>query len=330
METLIISHQEVSKLLPMAECVSVMKETFMTLGRGGALQPLRQAVWLPDKKGVLALMPSYLPNPSATGAKIITVFPGNLNTPYESHQGAVLVFECETGRLLAIVDASSVTAIRTAAVSAVATKALAKKDASDLTIFGSGTQASMHLEAMSTVRPIKRVRVWSRNPEHAEEFARRESSRGRSVEAFRSAQDAIAGCDIVCTTTASTSPILKGKWLEPGVHINAIGASVSPFRELDSEAVVRSTLFVDRRESTLNESEDFLVPKKEGLIGDDHIKGELGEVLLGRVKGRVSDDEITLFKSVGLAVEDLASAYHVYRKAETARVGTRVRFSAER
>ena len=204
-------------------------------------------------------------------------------------------------------DASSVTAIRTRAVSAVATKALAKKDASDLTIFGSGTQASMHLEAMSTVRPIKRVRVWSRNPEHAEEFARRESSRGRSVEAFRSAQDAIAGCDIVCTTTASTSPILKGKWLEPGVHINAIGASVSPF-QLDSEAVVRSTLFVDRRESTLNESEDFLVPKKEGLIGDDHIKGELGEVLLGRVKGRVSDDEITLFKSVGLAVEDLASA----------------------
>lgn len=258
------------------------------------------------------------------------MFPGNLNTQYESHQGAVLVFECQNGRLLAIVNTSSVTAIRTAAVSAVATKALAKKDASNLAILGSGTQASMHIEAMSTVRPINRVRVWSRNPKHAEEFARRESSRGRSVEAFRSAQDAVAGCHIVCTTTASTSPILMGKWLEPGVHVNAIGASVSHFRELDSEAVVRSTLFVDRRESTVNESEDFLVPKKEGLISDDHIKGELGKVLLGRVKGRVSDDEITLFKSVGLAVEDLASAYYVYKKAETANVGTRVSFSAER
>jgi len=188
----------------------------------------------------------------------------------------------------------------------------------------------MHIEAMSTVRPIKRVRVWSRNPEHAEEFARRESIRGRSVEVFRSAQDAVAGCHIVCTTTASTSPVLMGKWLEPGVHVNAVGASVSPFRELDSEAVVRSTLFVDRRESTLNESEDFKVPKNEGLISDDHIKGELGEVLLGSVRGRVSEDEITLFKSVGLAAEDLASACYVYKKAETARVGTRVSFSAER
>lgn len=315
----------------MAECVGVMEETFKTLARGDALQPLRQVVWLPDKKGLLALMPSYLANPRAIGAKIITVFPGNLNTRYESHQGAVLVFECQNGRLLAIVDASSITAIRTAAVSAVATNVLARKDASDLTILGSGTQASMHIEAMSTVRPIKRVRVWSRNPEHAEDFARRESkSRGRPVEALRSAQDAVAGCHIVCTTTAATSPILIGKWLEPGVHVNAIGASTPPFRELDSEAVVRSTLFVDRRESTINESEDFRVPKKEGLIGDDHIKGELGEVLLGRVVGRVSDDEITLFKSVGLAVEDLASAYYVYRKAETATVGTRVRFSAER
>jgi ornithine cyclodeaminase/alanine dehydrogenase-like protein (mu-crystallin family) len=275
-----------------------------------------------------AIIPSQS---KCNGCQVITVFPGNLNTRYESHQGAVLVFETENGRLLTIVDASSLTAIRTAAVSAVATNALARKDASDLAILGSGTQAAMHIEAMSTVRPIKRVRVWSRNPEHAEEFARRESkSRGLSVGAFKSAQDAVAGCHIVCTTTAATSPILLGKWLARGTHVNAIGASVPPFRELDSEAVMKSTLFVDRRESTINESEDFRVPKKEGLIDDDHIKGELGEVLLGKVAGRIRDDEITLFKSVGLAVEDLASAYHVYTKAEAECVGTRVRFSAER
>jgi len=331
METLIISHHDVSKLLPMAECVGVMEDTFKSVALGGAFHPLRQVVWLPEKNGVLALMPSYITNPKTIGAKVITVFPGNLNTRYESHQGAVLVFESQNGRLLAIVDASSITAIRTAAVSAVATNVLARKDASELTILGSGTQASTHIEAMSTVRRIKRVRVWSRNPEHAEAFARRESrSRGLSVEAFESAQDAVAGSHIVCTTTAATSPILVGKWLDHGVHVNAIGASTPPFRELDSEAVVRSTLFVDRRESTINESEDFRVPKSERLIGDDHIKGELGEVLLGKVAGRVSDDEITLFKSVGLAVEDLASAYYVYKKAETESIGTRVTFSAER
>jgi ornithine cyclodeaminase len=315
----------------MEECLGVIEETFKTLARGDALQPLRQIMWLPDKKGVLALMPSYLGHPRTTGAKIITVFPGNLTTRYESHQGAVLVFESETGRLLAVVDASSVTAIRTAAVSAVATKALARGDASDLAILGSGRQASMHLDAMKTVREIKRVRVWSRNPDHAKNFAKRESKHHElPIEAHGSAQEAVAGCHIVCTTTAATSPILLGKWLEPGMHVNAIGASTPPFRELDSEAVVRSRLFVDRRESTLNESEDFLIPKREGLIGDDHIRGELGEVLLGKIAGRTSDDEITLFKSLGLAVEDLASAYYIYNKADTTRAGTRVEFSAER
>ena len=331
LDTLILGHDDVSKLLPMAECVGVMEETFKTLARADALQPLRQLMWLPDKKGVLGLMPSYLGSPKAVGAKIITFFPGNLSTRYESHQGAVLLFECETGRLLAVLDASSITAIRTAAVSAVATNALARRDASELAILGSGTQASMHLDAMTAAREIKLVRVWSRNPDHAKRFAKRESERrGYPVKAFSSAEDAVAGCDLICTTTAATAPVLLGKWLEPGMHVNAIGASASPFRELDSEVLVRSKLFVDRRESTINESEDFLAPKREGLIGDDHIRGELGEVLLGKVAGRVSDDEVTLFKSLGLAVEDLASARYIYSKAETANLGTRVEFSAER
>jgi ornithine cyclodeaminase len=331
MKTLIIGHDQVSKLLPMNECVSVMEETFKTLARGDALQPLRQAVWIPQKTAALGLMPSYLGSPRAIGAKVVTFFPENRDTRFESHQGAVLLFECENGQLLAVVDASSLTAIRTGAVSAVATRALAKSNASSLAILGSGAQASIHIEAMSIVRPIKTVRVWSRNPDHARRFAERETSlRGILVEPASSVREAVAGCQIVCTTTAATSPILLGKWLEPGVHVNAIGASTPPFRELDSEAVMKARFFVDRRESTVNESDDFRVPRKEGLIGDDHIKGELGEVLLGRVGGRASDGDVTIFKSGGLAIEDLAAAHYIYTKAVAGGVGAMVEFSAER
>ncbi len=331
MKTLIIGHSEVSQLLPMHECIKVMEETFRTLARGDALQPQRQVIWLPDKKGALGVMPSYLGTPRAIGSKIITVFPGNLNTHYESHQGAVLLFECDNGKLLAVIDASSITAIRTAAVSAVATRMLARPDSTDLAVLGSGTQAAMHIEAMSVVRPIKRITVWSRNADHAKRFAERESNRhGITVDPVASAQEAVVGSDIVCTTTGSTSPVLMGKWLQPGMHVNAVGASTPAFRELDSEAVARSKLFVDRRESTINEAEDFRAPRREGAIGDAHIRGELGELLLGEVEGRLDRSEITLFKSVGLAVEDLAAANHIYKKAEASNSGTCLEFSAER
>ena len=331
MKTLIIGHNEVSQLLPMRECVEIMEETFKTLARGDALQPQRQVIWLPNKKGALGVMPSYLGTPRAVGSKIITVFPENLNTHCESHQGAVLLFECDNGKLLAVIDASSITAIRTAAVSAAATRILARPDSTGLAVLGSGTQAAMHLEAMSVVRPIKSVKVWSRNADHAKRFAERESSRHDfTVEPVASAQETVVGSDIVCTTTGSTGPVLMGKWLQPGMHVNAVGASTPAFRELDSEAVARSKLFVDRRESTISEAEDFRAPRREGAIGDAHIRGELGELLLGDVEGRLNRSEITLFKSVGLAVEDLAAAHHIYKKAEASNYGTWLEFSAER
>ena len=331
MKTLVIGHNDVSKFLKLNECIDVMEQTFKTLARGGALQPQRLAMRLPNKKGVLGLMPAYLDSPGAVGSKIVTVFSGNLNTPYESHQGAVLLFELNNGKLLAIIDASSITAIRTAAVSAVATRLLAREDATDLAVLGSGTQATMHLRALSIVRPIKRVRVWSRNIDHAKRFADRESSiRNLPVEPVASAQEAVAASDIVCTTTGATSPILMGKWLEPGMHVNAVGASIPPFRELDSEAVKKGRLFVDRRDSAMNEAEDFLAPRREGIIDDGHIRGELGDLLLGKSQGRLAGDEITIFKSVGLAVEDLAAAQYIYSKAETSNDGTWVEFSPER
>lgn len=302
----------------MAECIEVMQHALVTLARGGAVLPLRQVVWQPDRKGALGMMPAYLDDPGVIGAKIITVFPGNRGTPYESHQGSVLLFECENGRPLAIVDASSITAVRTAAVSAVATRVLARETAGDLAILGSGTQAVTHLEAMRAVRPVVRARVWSRTPENACRFAEAQSARhGIEVTATDSAHEAVDGADIICTVTSAREPVLEGAWIAPGAHINAVGASTPAFRELDSAAVESSRVVVDRRESALNEAADILVPVQDGRINEDHILAELGDVLAGGIRIRTSDDDITLFRSLGLAIEDLAAAHHVYKVAQT-------------
>jgi ornithine cyclodeaminase/alanine dehydrogenase-like protein (mu-crystallin family) len=331
MKVHIINQAEVLELLPMRACIDVMAEALKTLARGNAILPLRPILWLPEKVGALGMMPSYLGDVKAMGLKVVSVFPGNHGTEYDSHQGAVMLFETEHGRLLAIIDASEITAIRTAATSAVATQALARADAGDLAILGSGVEAHTHLEAMLLARPIRRVRVWSRNPDHARQFAERESRRhGIAIEPLPTAQAAVAGADLICTITAAPQPVLLGEWIAPGAHVNAVGSSVAHTRELDTAAIVTARLFVDRRESTINEAGDFIFPKKEGAIGDDHIQGEIGEVLLGQVPGRTSPDEITLFKSLGLAVEDLAAAHHIYHKAlETGR-GTALEFGGTR
>jgi ornithine cyclodeaminase len=331
MPVLIVNQEEVPGLLPMAECMEAMAQVLATLARGQALLPLRSILWLPEKVGGLGLMPAVLLPERVTGVKVITFFPGNEGTELDTHQGAVLLFEAERGRLLAVVDATSITAIRTAAVSGVATRALAREDAGDLAILGSGTQARTHLEAMSVARKIHRVRVASKDPERARAFAERESGKhGIAVEPVASVREAVAGADIICTATSSREPILLGEWISPGAHVNAVGSSVPFARELDTAAVVRSSLYVDRRESALNEAGDFLIPKKEGAIGDHHIIGEIGEVLTGRIHGRTTAKEITLFKSLGLAVEDVASARHIYEKAKGSGQGRFLEFGGSR
>jgi alanine dehydrogenase len=330
MEVLIVNQREVPELLPMQECIDVMADALSALGRGEAVMPLRSIVSLPDGSGLLASMPSMLPSAGVMGIKVITVFPGN-EGDLESHQGAVLLFEAEQGRPLAIIDASEVTAIRTAAVSGLATRLLARPDAGDVAILGSGTQARTNLEAMLAVRDVRRIRAWSRTREHADRFAEQESSRhGVRVEVSATAQEAVEGADIVCTTTSATEPVIQGRWLSPGTHVNAVGFSGPTGRELDTEAMVRARLFADRRESILHEAGDFLIPKSEGAVGDDHVVAELGEVILGKVEGRTSPDEITVFESLGLAIEDLAAADHVYRRAVEKGMGARVELGGER
>jgi len=329
MKVLIVNHQEVKQWLSMNECMDVMAQTLKMLNRGKAVNPLRHAMWLPDKSGLIGMMPAYLQATGVMGLKAISVFPDNHTTDYDSHQGTVMLFETKNGRLLAMMDASKITAIRTAAVSGVATRILARDDASELAILGSGVQAKTHLEAMQVARQITGVRVWSQHFEHAQKFAAQASAAATiSVRAFDTVKAAVDGADIICTVTSATEPVLFGDWISPGTHINAVGSSVAFARELDTAAVVNSKLFVDRKESTLNEAGDFLYPKKEGAIDDSHIRGEIGDILLDKIGGRASSEEITLFKSLGLAAEDVASAHHIYQKLLKQNEGTWLEFGA--
>jgi ornithine cyclodeaminase len=292
------------------------------------VNPLRSILALPFGDNALAVMPGAQVDPPAFGVKVISVFPENRDAGLETHQGVVLLFEAEHGQPVAMVDASEVTAIRTAAVSGVATRALAREDADDLAIIGSGTQARTHLEAMLAVRRVRRVRAWSPNRERREAFAAEATERhGIPVEAVDEPRAAVEGASLICTVSGAREPVVRGEWLAPGCHINAVGSALPTARELDSEAVARARLFVDRRESALNESGDVLLAMQDGAIGQDHIAGELGELVTGSVEGRTTPDQITLFKSLGLAVEDVAAARAVLEAARRESGGTTVRLA---
>ena len=327
MDVLVLSKADVARLLPLDACMGVMEQALKALSSGQATMPLRSVMPVPGGTGLLGLMPGTLAIEKVFGAKITSVYGSNLNTEFESHQGVVVLFEAEHGRPLALVDAGEVTAVRTAAVSGVATRALAREDARTLALIGSGSQAYPHLEAMLLVRPIEEVRVWSRTAEHAQAFVDHEAARWQNERPglrFRVASnvaEAVSDADIVCTLTSASEPVLRGDQLPAGVHVNAVGSTGPRGREIDTEVVRRARLFVDRLESALNEAGDFLVARAEGVVGDDHIVGELGDVLLGRVPGRRSPDEITLFRSLGLAVEDVATAHFLYREAQAAGLG---------
>ena len=331
MKALFVGAEQASGILTMKDCIEVMDGCFRAMARGEAGFPPRFAMPYPTKKGALGMMPGFLTRENILGLKATTVFPGNLGSKYESHQGAVLLFEADHGSLLAAVDAGTITRIRTGAASAVATRALARPGSGVVAILGSGTQASSHLDAMAEALPrLQSVRVWSRTRSSAERFAERAGKRGVDAAAFMNAEETVRGADVVCTVTGATSPVLYGRWLAPGTHVNAAGASRPPSRELDSEAVRMSRVFVDSRESAKLEADDYIVPLREGAITEGHILGEIGEVLEGRVRGRNSEADVTLFKSLGLAVEDLSAALFVYRRASELGRGTEVEFSSER
>jgi ornithine cyclodeaminase len=293
------------------------------LAEGDVVMPLRSYLAIPGGEAVMGLMPSFMGGLEAVGVKVVAAFPANFGTEHDTHQGVVLLFDTQRGLLRAIVDATSITAIRTAAVSGLVTDLLANPDAGDLAVIGAGTQAHTHLEAMRAVRPVRRVRVYSVPAESAAEFAERESRLlGIPVGAVATAEEAVAGADLICTTTTASEPVVLGEWVSPGAHVNAVGAYTPTTRELDSVLVARARLYADRRESLVSEAGEFLIPKAEGLFGDEHIVGEIGEVLTGMAPARTSADEITLFKSLGIAIEDLASAHRIYEVCRERDLGT--------
>jgi ornithine cyclodeaminase len=328
MKILVLNHDEVVALLPMKECIALMREALTKLARGEVHQPLRTIVRPPDAAGVMGLMPSYVGGEQAAyGLKTVCIFPGNPAQGKDAHQGAVLLFSAETGELLALMNASAITAVRTAAVSAVATDLLAREDAGDLAIVGAGVQARTHLQAIAEVRSIRRCRVASRTIEHARLFAHEmRGSFAFAIEPFETVEEAVLGADLIATVTSSKEPVVNREWLSPGVHLNVVGSSTPHAREVDTTTMASSALFVDRRESTLNEAGDYLFARREGAIGPEHIRAELGELLTGQKPGRTSRDEITLFKSLGLAIEDLAAANYLYRKAKELNAGVWAEF----
>ena len=319
----VLNQPEVEKLLTMEACIELMDGALRAISKGDVVLPLRSMVWQPDRTGLIGLMPGYLGEPRAFGLKVVSVFPANGDAGLPSHQGIVMLFGVEHGEPLGVFDADAITAIRTAAASGVATRALARKDACDLAILGAGVQARTHLDAMRAVRPLRRVRVWSRTAVRAAAFAKTESKRtGLAIEASPTAEAAVRDADLICTTTAAKEPILRGEWLAPGAHVNAVGACFANSRELDSEAVRRGRLFTDCIESARNESGDFLLACQEGVIGGAHLLGEIGNVLLGKLEGRRSPDDITIYESLGIAIEDLAAAHFLLQRAEETGTGT--------
>jgi len=328
MKILVLDNRQIRELLPMTECIELMADALAALARGEVYQPLRTIIRPPDAKGLLGLMPAYRAGEQgAFGLKAICVFPENPAKGKDAHQGAVMLFSRETGELLALMNASEITAIRTAAVSAVATRLLARDDAQQLAIIGAGVQARTHLVALAAVCSIKHARVACRNIEHAQQLAREmQPELSFAIEPVRTNEEAVRGADLIVTATSSLDPVINKDWISPGAHVNAIGTHSPNSREVDSATMAAARIFVDRRESALNESGDYLLAAKEGLVSPESIAGEIGELLTGAKSGRTSANEITLFKSLGLAIEDVVSANYLYTKAKEQNTGTWINF----
>ena len=320
MGLLVLSGHHVHELLPYDECAEVMRQALAGLARGTLQQPPRTMVTPQGAAGFMALMPAYARG-TAYSLKALCVTPGNPALGKDAHQGGVLLFAADTGEPLGLVNASAVTEIRTAATSAVATALLARPGAAELAVIGTGVQGRAHARALAATRPLTGIRLAGRDPARAREVAAALAAElGLPVSAHAAARDAIEGADIVVTATNSAEPVLSRAWLAAGAHVNAVGAYTPSTREIDTATMAEAALFVDSRESVENEAGDYLLARQEGA--DNPVRADLGELLTGTAPGRNSDDEITVFESLGLAAEDLAAASYLYQKAVRLGAGT--------
>ncbi|HTW64710.1 MAG TPA: ornithine cyclodeaminase family protein [Bryobacteraceae bacterium] len=310
-----IDRDEVARRLTYEICIPIVRDAMIAFSRGETQQLLRSIILLGDGR-LFGIMPGAMGAHGTFGAKLISVFQDNFAKGLQSHQGLVILFDPETGAPVCVAHAGEITAIRTAAASAVATDALARKDARRLAILGYGEQAATHARAVGKVRKIESIVVWGRSAERAHAFTKRtQAELAVPVSAAPTAQDAVAQADIICTVTAATEPILKGEWVRPGTHVNVVGSGFAGPAEVDNHLVARSRFIADSREGVLSQGAEFLRAKAAGLIADDHIVAEIGQVLAGEIEGRRSPEEITVYKSLGHVVQDLASAWALYSQA---------------
>ena len=312
-----IDREEVARRLTYDVCIPIVRQAMIAFSKGETKQLLRSVIPLSDGR-LLGVMPGAMGAHAPFGAKLISVFHENFARGRQSHQGLVILFEPETGAPVCVVHAGEITAIRTAAASAVATDALARKDARRLALLGYGEQAATHARAIARVRNLESIVVWGRSRERAQAFVERmQAELAVPLATAVTVQEAVAEADIICTVTSADEPILKGDWVRPGTHLNLVGSSYAGPAEVDNDLVVRSRFIVDSREGVLHQGAEFLRTKGAGLVGDEHIVAEIGQVLGGEIEGRRSPEEITVYKSLGHVVQDLASAWALYSQAES-------------
>lgn len=323
--TLVLNGAEVRAALPVDACIDAMDRALREFSARRVTMPNRLTLEVGDA-GYVQAMPAHVREEGLLGAKLVSNFPGNKTSGVPVILGAVLLHDAETGEIRAIMDAATITGIRTAAVTALATRTLAREDARELALIGAGAQAAEHLRAVTTVRPIERVRVASRTSESARAFVERfrQSFPRLDIVAEETARAAVDGADVVCAVSSATRPVTSLAWLKPGCHVNGVGAHAPDIREIDGETMQRGRVVVDSREAILRECGDCIIPLAEGLFEEGHVSDELGEVLAGTKPGRASDDELTVFQSCGLAVEDVAAAHVAYANAKDQGVGTEV------
>ena len=323
---LLISRQDVDTVLTMDACLAAVETAFAELARGHADMPQRSVIRVPEHGGLFLGMPAHIGgDEEVLGLKVVTVYPGNPAKGLPTIYGTLLLCDPTTGETVAIMDAGYLTAVRTGAASGVATKYLAREDSRVCTLFGAGGQARKQIEAVNLVRPLEKIFVVDPVDEMREAFVKDMSALlGVPVEPTADAEAAVKAADIVVTASSSHDPVLDGDWLRPGTHVNNIGSHSPDARELDTRTVVRSKFVADLKEANLAEAGDILIPIAEGAVGEDHIFASLGEIVIGEKPGRETDEEITVFKSCGLAVQDVSSARVVYEAAKAAGVGQSV------
>ena len=305
-----LNENDVRALLPMRDLIDVMERTLAAFSAGAVAQPVRSVIEVAEH-AFYGSMPALIRTPGAMGAKLVTVFGSNAAKGLPTHLATIVLLDPETGGLLAVMDGRYITEARTAAVSAVSTRYLARPNASTLALIGSGVQAHSHLEALPLVHEFREIRCWSPTRERLNQFVKHNPS----VSAADSVQQAVEGADVVVLITASSTPVIRDEWIKPGAHVIGVGACRPTQREMDPALVARARLIVDSRAAALKESGDVLLAMQEGYFGENHIAAELGQVVAQPAGGRTANDQITVFKSLGLACEDVAAADLVYRRA---------------